>query len=180
MVAKASLLLLLVISIATVKSVQVMLEQLNHCTSNGGLDCNLRVRKLNRTVAAMYGNVTLQVDLGNNFLTSFGLSYSRLGNNQFNLYPFRIVPVGFCTFMSKFWGDYYPYFVRSVPQLERPGVCPVTARLLRVNDLVLDSTLFPNYMSPGLWKLQWRGTDIVAGKHFAMEVVFKVYPNGYF
>lgn len=116
----------------------------------------------------------------NAFQTSFSLSYSRLGNNQFNLYPFRIVPVGFCTFMNKFWGDYYPYFVRFVPQLERPGVCPVTARLLRVNDLVLDSKLFPNYMSPGLWKLQWRGTDIAAGKHFAMEVVFKVYPNGYF
>lgn len=70
MVAKHLILFLLAASVATVASIQVMFEQFKQCTSNGVLDCNLRVRKVNRTLATLYGNATLNVDLGDDFVVS--------------------------------------------------------------------------------------------------------------
>ncbi|EDS34423.1 conserved hypothetical protein [Culex quinquefasciatus] len=179
MVANRLILSLLVAPIAIVASIQVMFEQVSQCTSNGVLDCNLRVRKLNRTLATLYGNVTLNEDLGNNFITSFNLYRSWLGNNQYNLYPMRVSPTGICNFMEKFWADYYPYVVVYVPQMEKPGVCPITARQLQFNDMVLDARILPRYAPTGLWKLVWRAEDNRTGKNFLVEIVFRVYPDGH-
>ncbi|XP_052565927.1 uncharacterized protein LOC120428048 [Culex pipiens pallens] len=175
-----TLYLLLTVALASVAAVQMMMDQFKECTSNGVLECNLRVRKINRTTAALYGNVTLLVDLGSNFVTGFNVFHSAKGNNQYNLYPMKIPALDTCTFSNSFWKDYYPYIVPYVPEIEKPGVCPIAAKLLHFNDLVLDGAMFPPYVPPGLWKMVWKGTENGTDKFFVIEVVFKVFPNGFF
>ncbi|EDS34420.1 conserved hypothetical protein [Culex quinquefasciatus] len=174
------ILFLLAASVATVVSIQAMFEQFKQCTSNGVLDCNMRVRKVNRTLATLYGNATLNVDLGDSFITSVNLYRSMLGNNQYNLYPMKVSPTGVCKFMQEFWGDYYPYVVVYVPQMEKPGVCPITARQLQFNDMVLDERMLPRFVPTGLWKMVLRAENGHTGMYFQIEIIFRVYPDGYF
>ena len=66
---------LLLLTLVSVSAIQMMFDQLRHCTSNGMIECNVRVRKINRTVAALYGNATLKVALGDSFVVSVNYWY---------------------------------------------------------------------------------------------------------
>lgn len=65
---------LLAAAVTSVQLVQIMFEQFRRCSSNGVIECNLRVRKINRTVAALYGNVSILIDIGDSFMVSVRLS----------------------------------------------------------------------------------------------------------
>lgn len=112
--------------------------------------------------------------------TSFNGYHSPLGNNQYNLYAMKVPPITICNFMKNFWGDYYGYFVPYVPTIEKPGVCPITARYLPFNDFLLDPAMFPPFVPTGTWKLVWRATDNSTGRFFSVEAVFKVFPDKFF
>ena len=49
------------------ESIQVMFESFLQCNSTGVLECNLRVRKINRTTAALVGNFTYTKDVGSDY-----------------------------------------------------------------------------------------------------------------
>lgn len=70
MAVKTATCFLLLAAVASVELIQVMFDQFKHCKSNGILDCNVRVHKINRTVASLYGNVTLKIDFGDSFVVS--------------------------------------------------------------------------------------------------------------
>lgn len=112
--------------------------------------------------------------------TSINLYRSMLGNNQYNHYPMKVSPTGICKFMKEHWGDYYAFIVVYVPQMEKPDVCPITARQLQFNDMVLDERMFPQFVPTGLWKLVMRADNGQTGQYFQLEVIFRVYPDGHF
>ncbi|KAL1397476.1 hypothetical protein pipiens_009732 [Culex pipiens pipiens] len=123
-----------------------MLQSFLQCNSSGMIDCNLRVRKINRTTAALTGNLTFNVDLGRDIETSVDFYHSALGNNQFNKYPMKIGPMSLCDYLEHLWGDYRGYVVGFVPNVPEVGECPLTRRTLLVNDLILDPRIFPPYV----------------------------------
>ncbi|XP_001854113.2 uncharacterized protein LOC6042967 [Culex quinquefasciatus] len=180
MAVKTATCFLLLAAVASVELIQVMFDQFKHCKSNGILNCNLRVHKINRTVASLYGTATFRVDLGESFVTSCDVFHSPLGNNQYNLYPLKIPQVSVCTYLEKYWEDYYPYIVGAVPSAPKPGECPVSARELHFNELIMDARMFSPYMPTGLWKLVWRASDTNTDKRFEVELTFRVYPDGHF
>lgn len=92
----------------------------------------------------------------------------------------KIAPISACTYIRTVWSEYYPYFKPSCPNIAEPGVCPLTAREVLVNDLILDAGLLPPYVPTGLWKLIWRAKDNGTGLYFELEVTFKIFPNGHF
>uniref|UniRef100_A0A8D8AWN1 (northern house mosquito) hypothetical protein n=1 Tax=Culex pipiens TaxID=7175 RepID=A0A8D8AWN1_CULPI len=55
--------LLTVAAIAPVSSVQTMLDSFSYCNSSGIVECTARVRKVNRTTAALYGKFLLNTEL---------------------------------------------------------------------------------------------------------------------
>lgn len=176
---KTILILLVLSGSSTIVALQYMFQGFNGCESNGVMDCTLRVRKVNRTTAALNGTIILHKDLDGSYETFIEVFHSPLGNNQFNRYPMKIGPLGFCEFMRTFWGDYQPYLAKYVTNLAEPDECPMRARTLIFRDLQLEAEMFPRYVPTGLWKLQWR---MQSGKvdFFAVEMLFKVYENGYF
>lgn len=179
MVATWTTLFFFILTLTSINCVQIMFEQFRQCSSNGVIDCNLRVRKINRTTAALYGNATVRMDLGKNFKTWFDAYHSPLGNNQFNLYPMRVPPMGVCDYLERFWGDYYPYMVGYAPNLVKPGECPLSVRVVQLDDMILDPRMLPPYVPKGLWKLVWHANATGMDKYFLVELTFKVYPDGH-
>lgn len=107
------------------------------------------------------------------------LDHSPLGNNQFNRYPMKIGPIGWCDFMTTFWPDYYPYGVKYVTNLWKPHECPVYPSKQQFNDLILDASILPQYLPTGLWRV-----EITLSKNRVVRlyflILFKVYESGYF
>lgn len=114
------------------------------------------------------------------FKTSIDLYHSSLGNNQFNRYPMKIGPINMCNFIDNFWSDYYERVVKYVPNLMKPNECPYNARTLEVNDWILDAEMFPTFVPAGLWKMIHVIKDEGNGHYYTMEMIFKVYEDGYF
>ncbi|XP_038115519.1 uncharacterized protein LOC119768731 [Culex quinquefasciatus] len=94
--------LLSFLTVCCVGSFQVMFDSVGSCSSTGLFECNMRVRKLNRTTAALVGNLSQTEDVGSNFKALIELFHSPLGNNQFYRYPMKIGPIGTCAFLEKF------------------------------------------------------------------------------
>lgn len=67
-----------------------------------------------------------------------------------------------------------------VPNLMKPNECPFNARTLEVNDWILDAEMFPTFVPAGLWKMIHVIKDEGNGHYYTMEMIFKVYEDGYF
>ncbi|EDS34419.1 conserved hypothetical protein [Culex quinquefasciatus] len=165
---------------STVTAIEAMFEGFNKCEPNGILECRLRVRKINRTTAALFGTIDLKVEMSDHIETAIEAFHSPLGNNQFNKYPMKIGPVGMCQFVAVYWADYYSYMARYIENLLEPGVCPIGARLISFNDMILDGKMLPQVVPTGLWKLLWRGRDTNNPEvAFELEFVAKIYVDGF-
>ncbi|XP_038116652.1 uncharacterized protein LOC6039479 [Culex quinquefasciatus] len=168
------------LTIVSVSSFQVMFDSVNFFNSSGLMELNARVRKINRTTAALSGNFVQNVDMDTNFNGLIELHHSPLGNNQFNRYPMKLGPINLCAFLDTHWSDYYKYIVIYIPNVPKQGECPMTARTYPINDWIMDAEMFPPYVPTGLWKMIWTVWDNSTGHNLIMEIIFKVYDNGYF
>ncbi|EDS29608.1 conserved hypothetical protein [Culex quinquefasciatus] len=144
------------------------------------VDCDVRVHKINRTTAALIGNIVQKVDIGGSYSALIEAYHSPMGNSQFNRYPMKIGPISMCEFLNDYWGDYYGYVVQFIENIAKPGECPFTARSYQVKDWIMDSRLLPPYVSTGLWRMMWSAWDNQTGDVFTTEIVFKVYDDGHF
>lgn len=61
---------LLILTISPASSVQVMFDSFSYCNGTGMMECTVRVRKLNRTTAALSGKIIQTVDIGDSFEVS--------------------------------------------------------------------------------------------------------------
>ncbi|EDS29609.1 conserved hypothetical protein [Culex quinquefasciatus] len=152
----------------------------NMIADSGLMELNARVRKINRTTAALSGNFVQNVDMDTNFNGLIELHHSPLGNNQFNRYPMKLGPINLCAFLDTHWSDYYKYIVIYIPNVPKQGECPMTARTYPINDWIMDAEMFPPYVPTGLWKMIWTVWDNSTGHNLIMEIIFKVYDDGYF
>lgn len=163
---------------AFVASIELMFERFEQINGTGIAECNVRVRKFNRTTASLLGNVTVKVELDNSFQGIMKLYHSPLGNNQFVWYPFKIGPMGVCDFTRNIWPDFYDHYVNYVENLPEVGECPVRARTSIVRDFILDGKRAIRSIPEGLWKVQfWLTND---EESVVTEVYVKVYKDGYF
>ncbi|XP_001848759.2 uncharacterized protein LOC6039088 [Culex quinquefasciatus] len=176
----AIVILFTVAAIVPVSSVQTMLDSFSYCNSSGMVECSARVRKVNRTTAALYGKFVLNTDIDSSFNGAVEVHHSPLGNNQFNRYPMKIGPVGFCEFLNDFWGDYYDSIVPYMPNIMKPRECPVSPRTIPINDWIMDPKMLPKYVPTGLWKVITMLKSEQKKQFYVMELIFKVYDDGYF
>ncbi|EDS29611.1 conserved hypothetical protein [Culex quinquefasciatus] len=78
------------------------------------------------------------------------------------------------------WKDYYEYVVEYIPNVAKPGECPLSARIYAINDWIMDARILPPYVPTGLWRVIQVMWDNSTGQSFTMELIFKVYEDGYF
>ncbi|KXJ77023.1 uncharacterized protein LOC115269291 [Aedes albopictus] len=174
--------LLLAVSIGSIwaASFDVMFEKFEQHNGTELSNIKLRVRKYNRTISVLSGNVDLKVVVDNTFEVSIRCAYSPKGNNQFNEYPMKIARTKICDFVNNDWRDYYPYFENS-SNLPKVGECPVDPMEFYFNDMVLDSKMFPPYLPHGLWRMSISltrpGIDVPV---IFLQVYYKVAPVGIF
>lgn len=79
------------LTIVSVSSFQVMFDSVNFFNSSGLMELNARVRKINRTTAALSGNFVQNVDMDTNFNVSL-ISYTSLKNNISKTILLIIIP----------------------------------------------------------------------------------------
>ncbi|XP_038122320.1 uncharacterized protein LOC119770835 [Culex quinquefasciatus] len=114
----------------------------------------LRVRKINRTSHALNGTVRVAVDLDNEFRVSLSLAHSRLGNNQFNIYPMKIPEQASCVLMNGSYREYQSLLLdhSNMPQVPPEGMCPFRKGTYWFKDAIFSSTYFPPYVPEGYWR----------------------------
>nr|XP_029733735.1 uncharacterized protein LOC109623195 [Aedes albopictus] len=174
--------LLLAVSIGSIwaASFDVMFEKFEQHNGTEMSNIKLRVRKYNRTISVLAGNVDLKVVADNTLEVGIRCAYSSKGNSQFNEYPMKIARTKICDFVNNDWRDYYPYFENS-SNLPKVGECPVEPKEFYFNDMVLDANMFPPYLPHGLWRLSISITS--PGDDIPMmfyQVYFKVAAVGIF
>ncbi|XP_038115518.1 uncharacterized protein LOC119768730 [Culex quinquefasciatus] len=175
-----SVLMLSLLVIAPASSIQVMFDSVSNCNGSGVIDCNVRVHKINKTTAALMGELVQNMEVDDSYVGSVELHHSSLGNNQFNRYPMKMGPTGMCDFLDKYWDDYYEYAVKYAPNIVKPRECPFGAKTYQIVDWIMDSEMLPQYVPTGLWKVISLLSSTKNEHFFVIEIIFKVYEDGYF
>lgn len=85
-----------------------------------------------------------------------------------------------CDFLDKYWDDYYEYAVKYVPNIVKPRECPFGAKTYQIADWIMDSEMLPQYVPTGLWKVISLLSSTKNEHFFVIEIIFKVYEDGYF
>ncbi|XP_053671500.1 uncharacterized protein LOC128721744 [Anopheles nili] len=145
---------------------------------NSGYDMtsfkNLRIRKFNRTISVLNGSIDLFHNLNDSFYASITLSYSTLGNNQFNRSPFKVPLQRMCQFLNTTYRDYRELY-RNVTNFPEPGVCPLPAQRYYIKNKVLDSKLINNYFPSGLWRGDFELHDVNTNQRLVnVQLFFRV------
>ncbi|KAL9696651.1 hypothetical protein quinque_016230 [Culex quinquefasciatus] len=114
----------------------------------------LRVRKINRTSHALNGTVRVAVDLDNDYRVSLSLAHSRLGNNQFNIYPMKIPEQRNCILLNSSYREYQSLFREhsNMPQVPPEGMCPFRKGTYWFKDAIFSADHFPPYVPEGYWR----------------------------
>nr|XP_029733388.1 uncharacterized protein LOC109397173 [Aedes albopictus] len=117
---------------------------------------HLRVTKFNRSCAIINGTGDIFVDLDNSYTLQIEFAHSRLGNNQFNISPFKIPEQPFCHFMNGTYREYQSMFVnRSNLPIVGPseGLCPFPAGQYWNKNVMFDASQVPIAMPEGFWRV---------------------------
>jgi hypothetical protein len=87
----------------------------------------LRVKRFNRTVYVIDGNLEVHRDFDQNWDVQMDVWRSKLGNNQYDLTPMRVPRQNTCEFIKNVYKDkMYPSFKISsnFPEFEEEVNCP--------------------------------------------------------
>ncbi|XP_055636717.1 uncharacterized protein LOC129775711 [Toxorhynchites rutilus septentrionalis] len=169
----------MVLFVGIISPVQVMYEGFSQTNGSEVVEFDMRVRKINRTTAALNGKATIKEDLTNKFICQADALHSPKGNNQYNVYPMKISPTGLCNFTNKVWSDYHPYFERYSEDMMQIDECPVLQRVVLFKDMIVDKKMFPRYIPSGLWRILVQCSEDM-GRSFGFEMKMKAYEDGYF
>ncbi|KXJ77328.1 hypothetical protein RP20_CCG007844 [Aedes albopictus] len=104
-----------------------------------------RVRKYNRTTSVLSGELYFFYDLGDEYIFTLTLAYSRLGNNQFNQYPMKVSKAKMCDALNGPYKD-YQYLIKdntNFPQIGNERVCPFPRGRYWVKDWTPESSFVP-------------------------------------
>ncbi|XP_055602579.1 uncharacterized protein LOC129755898 [Uranotaenia lowii] len=133
-------------------ALQPMFEGFEQYSGAEAVEYDIRVKKINRTTTALTGKIIIKKELGTDFKFTMRFFHSALGNQQFVHYPMKIPESDVCFFTKYIYPDYEKYFVDYYTNLINAGDCPVTPRVIEVNNHVLDKKMFPRYLPAGFWK----------------------------
>uniref|UniRef100_A0A182QUX1 Uncharacterized protein n=1 Tax=Anopheles farauti TaxID=69004 RepID=A0A182QUX1_9DIPT len=110
-------------------------------------------------------------DFGNNILISAEFFHSPLGNNQFSHTPYRLPLLGACDFHRFVMADFREHFeVETIENFPLDVQCPIKARTIIYNGVVLKSTNFPANVRPGLWKASVKLFEVLNDKNCDLDV----------
>ncbi|XP_062701265.1 uncharacterized protein LOC134285135 [Aedes albopictus] len=115
----------------------------------------LRVTKFNRTCAIINGTMDFFVDLDNRFTFQVKSAFSRLGNSQFNEYPFKIAENPYCWTLNNTFREYQHLFEQTTnfPRAGGHWVCPVPAGQYWIKHFVFKPETLPQMIPEGYWHL---------------------------
>ncbi|XP_062546314.1 uncharacterized protein LOC134212449 [Armigeres subalbatus] len=116
---------------------------------------DLRITKFNRTCAVMNGTIDLLVDMDNRFSLQIKSAHSRLGNNQFNEYPYKIAENPFCHVMNETYREYEDLFEKTtnLPHVGADVTCPVPAGNYWFKHFTFKPETMPQMIPEGYWRL---------------------------
>ncbi|XP_055612477.1 uncharacterized protein LOC129759082 [Uranotaenia lowii] len=141
-------------------------------------DCQIRIRKFNRTAPVITGPTTFFVDMDNTYTLEMKSAYSPLGNNQFNEYPMSLKKQNLCDFANTTYREYQEFLKEpgsNWTQLTGEGLCPWPKGTYSFNDLYLtDTSPVPPVIPSGLWRATflYQGPNNQKG---AMQFFIKVW-----
>ncbi|KXJ84437.1 hypothetical protein RP20_CCG008956 [Aedes albopictus] len=121
-----------------------------------------RVRKYNRTTSVLSGTVDIFYDLGDEYMFTLTMAYSRLGNNQFNQYPLKISQAKVCGVINGPYKD-YQYLIKdntNFLQIGNERVCPYPRGRYWVKDWTPDSSFVPPVVPAGYWRFSFDVLDL--------------------
>uniref|UniRef100_A0A182IXU8 Uncharacterized protein n=1 Tax=Anopheles atroparvus TaxID=41427 RepID=A0A182IXU8_ANOAO len=116
------------------------------------IDMDLRVRKYNRTTMVLNGTMFIRQPIDDTIVFSSDVFHSRLGNQQFQHYPMRLPTSGCCQFIDNIHNE-YPEFIGDIGNIPVLGECPVSVRSMIIDDKVFPTSVLPDSLAAGLWKL---------------------------
>ncbi|XP_052892725.1 uncharacterized protein LOC128300638 [Anopheles moucheti] len=162
----------------TTTCLEILFEQFDQFSGFDIVDMKLRVRKFNRTMTTLNGTIFIQQPIANDLVFHTDMFHSRLGNQQFNHYPFKMPTCGFCDFFDNLHNMYEEHIhdIVNVPQLNE---CPVRVRQAHILDKVFPSSVLPPFCPTGLWKIVISGW-LQEEEKLSYQMVVKVYENDFF
>ncbi|XP_055618630.1 uncharacterized protein LOC129763514 [Toxorhynchites rutilus septentrionalis] len=178
---RSVLLLATIDSLQSLPNYDVMFEKIEQLNGTDLIEFNnIRVRKFNRTVSVLDGNIELRAEANDKYVISIRSAYSSKGNNQFNEYPMKLPPQRICEFFNTTWREYYPYY-NETTNFPEVGECPITPKMFYVKNHILDGSVFPPYIPKGLWRLSVFGRLVDADEVLiCVDVYIKVVDKGIF
>ncbi|XP_058456920.1 uncharacterized protein LOC131434274 [Malaya genurostris] len=114
----------------------------------------IRVTKFNRTTPVLNGTIEIKIDLDNTVEFGVGCARSALGNNQFNMLPFKLAPMPLCHFFDYYAKDYQHIYANKTnfPQIPPEGLCPIPKDVYWVKNFALDSSVIPSVIPEGYYR----------------------------
>ncbi|EAT40519.1 AAEL007754-PA [Aedes aegypti] len=133
----------------------VSFQRIEQTTGFDILNSSLRITKFNRTSAVLNGTIDILVDLDNDFTFQIKSAYSRLGNNQFNEYPYKIAEQAMCWALNDTFSEHQELFegTTNFPQVGRDGLCPFPAGHYWFKHFIFKPETMPQMIPEGYWRL---------------------------
>ncbi|XP_055588169.1 uncharacterized protein LOC129740500 [Uranotaenia lowii] len=152
-------------------ALQVMYEGFQQFSGFETIEYAVRIRKINRTTTAATGKIIFKKEIGADYKFTMRFFHSPLGNQQFIYYPMKIPESDVCFFFKFIYPDYVDYFKDYLTNLPKVGECPISPRVVEMNNHIMDSRMFPKYMPAGLWKA------VLTGEGLGDNVTFELTAN---
>uniref|UniRef100_A0A182UPR8 Uncharacterized protein n=1 Tax=Anopheles merus TaxID=30066 RepID=A0A182UPR8_ANOME len=137
--------------LSATESLKVVFENFKQLTGHDIVECDIRVRKFNRTMTVLNGSFVVQTWLNDSIELSVDLFHSRLGNQQFNHYPMKLPSCGCCSFFDNLQTNYGKQ-TKSITNLPAIGECPISPRTVDMIDFAFPQEVVSQVMPRGLWK----------------------------
>ncbi|XP_040168271.1 uncharacterized protein LOC120903112 [Anopheles arabiensis] len=137
--------------LSATESLKVVFENFKQLTGHDIVECDIRVRKFNRTMTVLNGSFILQTWINDSIELSVDLFHSRLGNQQFNHYPMKLPSCGCCSFFDNLQTTYGKQ-TKTISNLPAIGECPISPRTVDLIDFAFPQEVVSQVMPRGLWK----------------------------